>query len=62
MAGYPCCRHCDHDEPDYDPAGWQHDEPCPSGCDDGPDDGDYLEAADIAAARLDPMPFGPVSP
>ena len=32
--GWPCCDHCDHQEPDYDPAVWQHDERCPSGCDD----------------------------
>lgn len=27
-----CCDHCDHQEPDYDPAIWRHEDPCPNGC------------------------------
>lgn len=37
--GYPCCDHCLHDEPDYDPAVWRHDEPCQHGCNDPGDAG-----------------------
>ena len=29
-----CCDHCDHLEPDYDPATWGHEDPCPHGCND----------------------------
>jgi hypothetical protein len=34
-AGYPCCDHCDHQEPDYEPSLWRHDDKCPNGCNDG---------------------------
>lgn len=32
--GYLCCDHCDHQEPDYEPSQWRHDDPCPNGCND----------------------------